>query len=108
MICWPKEASVFQHISLRRLKRRERQLLTAKVRDLSLAARLHQRYRIIDQVRRGYSLADAADRVGCHLPLPTIGFIVSTIAALRRSNRSPIPKGGRRSCELSSSASWLR
>src|SRR5215831_12446848 len=66
LICWPKEASVFQHISLRRLKRRERQLLTAKVRDLSLAARLHQRYRIIDQVRRGYSLADAADRVGCH------------------------------------------
>lgn len=57
---------MFQHISLRRLKRRERQLLTAKVRDLSLAARLHQRYRIIDQVRRGYSLADAADRVGCH------------------------------------------
>ena len=55
-----------RHTSLRRLKTRERRLLTAKVRDLSLAARVHQRYRIIDQVHRGYSLAEAADRVGCH------------------------------------------
>jgi transposase len=48
------------------LKPRERQVLTAKVRDLSLAARVRQRYRIIDQVHRGYSLAETADRVGCH------------------------------------------
>jgi transposase len=55
-----------KHISLRPLKPGEKQVLTAKIRDLSLAARVHQRYRIVDQVQRGYSLAETADRVGCH------------------------------------------
>ncbi|HWB87028.1 MAG TPA: helix-turn-helix domain-containing protein, partial [Bryobacteraceae bacterium] len=35
-------------------------------RDLSLSARVHQRYRLIEQVLNGHSLAEAADRVGCH------------------------------------------
>jgi len=55
-----------EHISLRPLKPSEKQTLTAKIRDLSLAARVHQRYRIVDQVRRGFSLAETAARVGCH------------------------------------------
>ena len=55
-----------EHISLRPLKPREKQVQTAKIRDLSLAARVHQRYRIIDQVQRGYTMAQTADRVGCH------------------------------------------
>ena len=55
-----------KHLALRPLGARERQLLRAKIRDLSLSARVHQRYRIIDQVVRGYSLPDTADRVGCH------------------------------------------
>lgn len=58
---------MLEHISLRPLKGREKQVLTAKVRDLSLAARVHQRYRIIEQVQRGYSVAETADRVGCHV-----------------------------------------
>jgi transposase len=57
---------VSKHISLRTLKPSEKQVLTAKIRDLSLSARVHQRYRIVDQVHKGYSLAEAADRVGCH------------------------------------------
>lgn len=55
-----------QHPSLRPLKSREKQTLTTKIRDLSLSARVHQRYRIIDQALRGYSPAQIADRVGCH------------------------------------------
>ena len=55
-----------KHMSLRPLKPSEKQVLAAKVRDLSLAARVHQRYRIVEQVQRGYSLAATADRVGCH------------------------------------------
>ena len=42
------------HPSLRPLRPREKRVLAAKIRDLSLAARVHQRYRIIDQVERGY------------------------------------------------------
>jgi len=57
---------VSKHISLRPLKPGEKQVSAAKLRDLSLAARVHQRYRIVDQVHRGYSLAESADRVGCH------------------------------------------
>lgn len=55
-----------EHISLRSFKAGEKQVLAAKLRDLSFAARVHQRYRIVDQVGRGYSLAETADRVGCH------------------------------------------
>lgn len=62
---------MLEHISLRPFKAREKQVLTAKVRDLSVAARVHQRYRIVDQVQRGYSLAETADRVGCH---PTVAY----------------------------------
>ncbi len=55
-----------KHLALRALTPGERQTLKAKIRDLSLSARVHQRYRIIDQVVSGYSLSETADRVGCH------------------------------------------
>jgi hypothetical protein len=55
-----------QRVRLRDLSRGERRHLGAKVKDLSLAARIHQRYRIIDLVARGHSVLDAAERVGCH------------------------------------------
>jgi transposase len=48
------------------MTRREKRTLEEKIHDLSLSARVHQRYRIIDQVRRGYRLQETADRVGCH------------------------------------------
>jgi transposase len=48
------------------LTRAEKATLCAKVRDLSLAARIHQRYRIIDLARRGYGLVEVSERVGCH------------------------------------------
>lgn len=55
-----------KHLALRPLEARERQVLRGKIRDLSLAARVHQRYRIIDQVLRGHALPAVAERVGCH------------------------------------------
>lgn len=56
-------------IRLRVLTKAERRVLRAKLRDLSLAARVHQRYRVIDEVHRGRSLREAADRVGCHVTM---------------------------------------
>lgn len=53
-------------LRLRPLTRGEQQRLRARLRDLSLAARIHQRYRIIEEVRKGYGIRAAADRVGCH------------------------------------------
>ena len=55
-----------KHLVLRPLDRREQQILRTKIRDLSLSARVHQRYRVIEQVLRGYALSAVADRVGCH------------------------------------------
>jgi transposase len=60
-----------KQVRLRPLTRGERRLLAAKVKDLSLAARIHQRYRLIAEVLRGHSVVAAADRVGCHF---TIGY----------------------------------
>jgi transposase len=37
-----------------------------QLKDLTLSVRVHQRYRVIDQVRRGFNLLAAAERVGCH------------------------------------------
>jgi len=55
-----------RRIPLRPLTASEQRVLRSKLRDLSLSVRVHQRYRIIDQVRRGFGLKPAAERVGCH------------------------------------------
>lgn len=44
----------------------ERRVLRAKLRDLSLSVRIHQRYRIIEAVRQGLGGLAVAERVGCH------------------------------------------
>ncbi len=53
-------------LRLRSLTRRERRVLRAKLRDLSLSVRIHQRYRIIDAAGRGLRGLVIAERVGCH------------------------------------------
>jgi len=58
-----------RNVKLRQLSRGERSVLRAKLRDLSLSARIHQRYRIIDEVRGGRSVGEAAERVGCHFTI---------------------------------------
>lgn len=52
--------------TLRPLTRAERRVLQQKVKDLSLSARVHQRYRLIDDLRREYPPGEVADRIGCH------------------------------------------
>jgi len=43
-------------IRLRAVTRAEQRLLRSKLKDLSLSARVHQRYRVIDEVHRGRSI----------------------------------------------------
>jgi transposase len=40
--------------------------LERRLGDLSLSARIHQRYRVIAEVRAGRPVAEAAERAGCH------------------------------------------
>jgi len=53
-------------LRLRPVSRSERRLLERKLKDLSLSVRVHQRYRVIHEVGKGYTVLAAADRVGCH------------------------------------------
>lgn len=53
-------------VRLRPLNRSEQATLRRKVADLSLSARIHQRYRVIAEVRDGRSISEAASRAGCH------------------------------------------
>lgn len=53
-------------VRLRRLSRAEQRVLREKLKDLSLSARVHQRYRIVGEVHKGHGVTEAADRVGCH------------------------------------------
>jgi transposase len=55
-----------RRVQLRRLTPTEQKTLREKVKDLSLSARVHQRYRVIDEVRGGRAPLEAADRIGCH------------------------------------------
>lgn len=56
-------------VRLRALRRGERRVLQAKVRDRRLTVRLHRRYRLIAEVARGQSVAEVADRVGCNVTM---------------------------------------
>jgi transposase len=53
-------------LGLRKLTAAERRHLRQRLRDLSLSARIHQRYRIIEDLRAGHAPQVVADRVGRH------------------------------------------
>jgi transposase len=53
-------------LQLRSLSRSERRVLEHKLKDLSPSARVHQRYRVVSEVSKGGTIAEAADRIGCH------------------------------------------
>src|SRR6516225_5070002 len=69
MIHPEERGGMARSVKLRELSGGERKILRAKLRDLSLAARIHQRYRVIEEVRRGRSIMEAAERAGCHFTI---------------------------------------
>ena len=82
-----------KRLQLRPLTRAEQGRLRAKLRDLSLAARIHQRYRVIAEVRHGYSLLDAADRVGCHFTVAYDWVRRFNVSGFATFEQVPNPKG---------------
>ena len=50
----------------RAMSRSERRVLDRKLKDLSVSVRVHQRYRVIEQVSDGRTILETADRVACH------------------------------------------
>jgi transposase len=68
-------------------------VLRSKLKDLTLSVRVHQRYRVIDQVQRGFSLLEAAERVGCHFTVAYDWVHRFNKSAFATSEQVPNPKG---------------
>jgi transposase len=80
-------------VELRPLTRGEQRVSAGKLKDLSLSARLHQRYRIIEEARKGHSLVEAADRVGCHFTIAYDWVHRFNESGFASFERVPNPKG---------------
>jgi transposase len=80
-------------VRLRRLTRAEVGLLRRKVKDWSLSARVHQRYRLIAEVHDGRSPLEAADRVGCHFTVAYDWVRRFNASGFTTFEQVPNPKG---------------
>ncbi len=82
-----------KRLLLRPLRRAEQRVLRTKLRDLALAARVHQRYRIIHEVRQGRSIVEAANRVGCHFTVAYDWVRRFNATGFRTFEQVPNPRG---------------
>ncbi len=80
-------------LRLRRLTRREQRFLKAKLKDLSLSARIHQRYRIVADVLKGHGVSETADSVGCHFTVAYDWVRRFNHSGFSSFERVPNPKG---------------
>ena len=81
------------NVRLRALTRGERATLSAKLRQGSLPARVHRRYRVIVLVRAGHTFSDAASRAGLNVNNTSLWvhrFNASGFATFERPNN---PRG---------------
>jgi transposase len=53
-------------VLVRKLTKRERELLGNKLRDKTMPVREYERYRIVKEASEGRRASEIADRVGCH------------------------------------------
>lgn len=82
-----------KRLRLRTVTREERRLLRTKLKDLSLAARVHQRYRLIASLRQGLSVLAAAQRVGCHFTVAYDWVHRFNASGFRRFEQVANPRG---------------
>ncbi len=80
-------------VRLRRLTPGERRTLRSKLRDLTLSVRVHRRYRVIEEIRRGREPLDAADRAGCHFTVAYDWIRRFNESGFETFERVPNPKG---------------
>jgi transposase len=78
---------------LRKLSAAEARRLREKVRDYSLSARIHQRYRIIADLRAGHTPSVVADRVGCHFTVVYDWMHRFNTSGFKTFELAPNPKG---------------
>jgi transposase len=82
-----------ERVQLRRLTAREQRVLAAKLKDLTLAARLHQRYRIVAAARGAPSVLAAAATVGCHFTVAYTWVHRFNASGFTTFEQPPNPRG---------------
>jgi transposase len=82
-----------RRLGLRKLTAAEQRQLRERLRDRSLSARIHQRYRIIADVRDGHSAEVVADRVGCHFTVVYDWIHRFNTSGFETFELAPNPKG---------------
>ena len=81
------------NVCLRALTRREQAVLRAKLRQVSLPAQLHRRYRVIDLVRAGHTFSDAASRAGLDKNRPSLWVRRFNASGFSTFERPANPRG---------------
>lgn len=81
-------------VRLRAVTRGERRVLRAKVTERRLPVRLHRRYRLIAEVTQGWSIAEAADRVGCNVTMGYEWVHRFNASGFTTFEQHPIRRGG--------------
>ena len=55
-----------QDVLVRKLKKKERELLEERLKDKTMSVRNYERYRIVKEASEGRRASEIANRVGCH------------------------------------------
>ena len=80
-------------LRLRRLRPPETKQLRARLKDHTLAVRVHQRYRVIEALRDGHAPVVAAERIGCHVSTVVFWGRRFNRSGFRSFERASNPKG---------------
>ncbi len=82
-----------QNTLVRKLTKKEHELLEKKLKDKKMPVRIYERYRIIKEASEGRRAAEIADRVGCHFTVVYDWTKRFNSSGFSTFERPPNPKG---------------
>ncbi len=82
-----------QKVALRKLRKKERELLEGKLKDKTMSVRNYERYRIVKEASEGRKPKEVADRVGCHYTVVYDWIHKFNSSGFSSFERPPNPEG---------------
>jgi len=80
-------------ILVRKLNKKERELLESKLKDKTMPVRDYERYRIVKEAAEGRRASEIADRVGCHFTVVYYWTRRFNSSGFTTFERPPNPEG---------------
>lgn len=80
-------------VLVRKLTRKERELLENKLRDKTMPVRNYERFRIVKEASQGRRASEIADRVGCHFTVVYDWTKRFNSSGFSTFERAPNPEG---------------